>query len=56
MLQYAKRAGNFANVWNANVSVPGNDSIVGMVQVCGLLTLILQDQALTNFFDNSRAS
>ncbi|KAL1948226.1 hypothetical protein VTO73DRAFT_12301 [Trametes versicolor] len=30
--KYAKRAGNFANVWNANVSVPGNDSIVGMVQ------------------------
>ncbi|OJT03621.1 hypothetical protein TRAPUB_5649 [Trametes pubescens] len=30
--KYAKRAGNFVNVWNANVSVPGNVSIVGMVQ------------------------
>lgn len=32
-LQYAGRAGNFANVWNPNVTVPGRDDIVGMMQV-----------------------
>ncbi|KAI9068178.1 glycoside hydrolase family 92 protein [Trametes sanguinea] len=31
--KYAKRAGNFVNVWNPNVTVPGNESVVsGMVQ------------------------
>ena len=33
ILQYAGRAGNFANVWNPNVTVPGRDDIVGMMQV-----------------------
>ncbi|EPS96935.1 hypothetical protein FOMPIDRAFT_62080 [Fomitopsis schrenkii] len=30
--KYAGRAGNFANVWNPNVTVPGRDDIVGMMQ------------------------
>ncbi|KAI0771303.1 glycoside hydrolase family 92 protein [Trametes elegans] len=30
--KYARRAGNFVNVWNPNTTVPGNDSIVGMMQ------------------------
>ncbi|CAL1712499.1 unnamed protein product [Somion occarium] len=30
--KYSKRAGNFINVWNPNTTVPGNDSIVGMMQ------------------------
>ncbi|KAI0649687.1 glycoside hydrolase family 92 protein [Trametes meyenii] len=30
--KYAKRAGNFVNVWNPNITVAGNDAVVGMVQ------------------------
>ncbi|KAH9846718.1 glycoside hydrolase family 92 protein [Lenzites betulinus] len=30
--KYAKRAGNFVNVWNPNVTASDNSSIVGMVQ------------------------
>ncbi|KXN83541.1 hypothetical protein AN958_01250 [Leucoagaricus sp. SymC.cos] len=30
--KYLGRAGNFVNVWNANVSVPGNPEIKGMMQ------------------------
>ncbi|KAH9835013.1 glycoside hydrolase family 92 protein [Rhodofomes roseus] len=30
--KYAQRAGNFVNVWNPNVTVPGRDDIVGMMQ------------------------
>ncbi|KAI0672074.1 glycoside hydrolase family 92 protein [Trametes maxima] len=30
--KYGKRAGNFVNVWNPNVTIPGNDAVVGMVQ------------------------
>ncbi|KAH9919561.1 glycoside hydrolase family 92 protein [Fomitopsis serialis] len=30
--KYAERAGNFVNVWNPNVTVPGRDDIVGMMQ------------------------
>lgn len=32
--QYAQRAGNFANVWNPNITVPdGPASVLGMMQV-----------------------
>ncbi|KAI0922609.1 hypothetical protein AcV5_009537 [Taiwanofungus camphoratus] len=30
--KYAQRAGNFANVWNPNTTVPGREDIVGMMQ------------------------
>ncbi|KAF8965760.1 glycoside hydrolase family 92 protein [Flammula alnicola] len=30
--QYLNRAGNFINVWNPNISVPGSPNIVGMMQ------------------------
>ncbi|RDB16520.1 hypothetical protein Hypma_002899 [Hypsizygus marmoreus] len=30
--KYSKRAGNFANVWNPNITVPGGPGILGMVQ------------------------
>lgn len=32
-MQYAKRAGNFVNVWNPNVTVPGGPGVQGMMQV-----------------------
>ena len=31
--EYAKRAGNFINNWNPNVTVPGRPDIKGMMQV-----------------------
>ena len=31
--KYAKRAGNFVNMWNPDTVSPDNDTIVGMVQV-----------------------
>ena len=31
--KYAKRAGNFINVWNPDVVAPDNADVVGMVQV-----------------------
>ncbi|KAF9044979.1 glycoside hydrolase family 92 protein [Panaeolus papilionaceus] len=30
--KYLKRSGNFANVWNPNITVPGAPNIVGMMQ------------------------
>ncbi|KJA21326.1 glycoside hydrolase family 92 protein [Hypholoma sublateritium FD-334 SS-4] len=30
--KYLKRAGNFFNVWNPNITVPGSPNIVGMMQ------------------------
>ncbi|KAF8055357.1 glycoside hydrolase family 92 protein [Lyophyllum atratum] len=30
--KYNKRAGNFANVWNPNITVPGGPGVLGMVQ------------------------
>ncbi|KAL4242836.1 Peptide-N(4)-(N-acetyl-beta-glucosaminyl)asparagine amidase [Abortiporus biennis] len=30
--KYAQRAGNFINVWNPRTTVPGNETIVGMMQ------------------------
>ncbi|KAG5640175.1 hypothetical protein DXG03_000730, partial [Asterophora parasitica] len=30
--KYAKRAGNFINVWNPNITVPGGPGVIGMVQ------------------------
>ncbi|KAF8876853.1 glycoside hydrolase family 92 protein [Infundibulicybe gibba] len=30
--KYAKRAGNFANVWNPNITVPGGPGVLGMMQ------------------------
>ncbi|KAG6909314.1 hypothetical protein DXG01_001113 [Tephrocybe rancida] len=30
--KYAQRAGNFANVWNPNITVPGGPGVIGMFQ------------------------
>ncbi|KAG6844803.1 hypothetical protein H0H87_003629 [Tephrocybe sp. NHM501043] len=30
--KYSQRAGNFANVWNPNITVPGGPGVMGMVQ------------------------
>ncbi|KAI0752421.1 glycoside hydrolase family 92 protein [Daedaleopsis nitida] len=32
LIGYAQRAANFLNVWNGNVTFPGNDDIVGFMQ------------------------
>ena len=31
--KYAGRAGNFVQLWNPNTTVPGQEQIVGMMQV-----------------------
>jgi len=30
--KYAQRAGNFANLWNPNITVPGGPGVIGMIQ------------------------
>lgn len=51
VVQYTARAGNFVNNWNPNVTVPGNASIKGMMQVRASLLLSLLLSLASLFVD-----